>query len=98
MKDRRIKVADARERVAAEPKRYKAAVLEGVAPLRDTPDNTAVLYRLIKTAERYFDLRVKRLERQGYERTLRVGGLGAGIVQLTKGDTTICVGIDKAGR
>lgn len=96
MSGRIITVADARERVASEPKRFKAAVLEGVAPLRDTPDNTAVLYRLVKTAERCLNLRVKRLERQGYKRT--AGNLGAGIVQLVKGDDVVCVGIDKRGR
>ena len=91
-----ISVAEARERVATEPKRFKAAVIEGSAPLRDIQENKVVLYRLIKTAERCLNLRVKRLERQGWKR--QVGNLGAGIVQLGRDDDVICVGIDKAGR
>lgn len=87
--ERAITVAEARERVKAEPKRFRAAVIEGLIPLRDTDENEAVLFRLKKTAEECFKERVSELDKT---RKRKFGNLGAGVVLYDDG---LCVGIDR---
>lgn len=90
-------IAEAREAVKAEPKRWGAAVYEGSeTPLTDSPTTKVRLFVTIKTAEEELRERVNGLLGEGYRRTK--WGVSHGIVKLEKGDDVVWVGLDKRRR
>ena len=90
-------VSEAREVVKDEPKRWKAAILEGPeTPMLDSPKTIAHLFATIKGAGEDLRERKAELEEQGFKMTL--GGLGRGILRMTRGDEDVWLGLDRAGR
>lgn len=90
-------VAEAREAVRAEPKRFRCAFLEGPeAPMLDSPKTEVRLFRHKKTGEEMIRERLHELEADGFKQLW--GGLGRGILKLGRGDEVLWLGLDHAGR
>lgn len=92
MKGRERTVEQAREAVASEPKRWRAAIIyETAAPL--TRDATVRLYATVKGADE--DLRElwKAWQEEGFKSVM--GGLGAGVIKARNGDEVRCVYLQK---
>lgn len=88
-----LTVTEARELVKADPK-YKAAVVEGPAPLTDHAEECKVrVFKLLKTADAYFRQRLRELEEQGYTK-LR-WGITHGVVVLEGPEGQVGIHLDR---
>ena len=90
-------VAEARQAVADEPKRWKIAVVEGTSfPLLEAPSTEVHLFRTKKGANEALREREQSLIADGFKRTM--GGLGRGFIKLERGDEVVGLGLDYGGR
>lgn len=90
-------VAEARQAVADEPKRWKVAVVEGTKfPLLEDPDAKVQLFRTKKGASDALREREQGWLDVGYKRVM--GGLGRGFILLERDEVRVGLGLDYGGR
>lgn len=90
-------VAEAREAVRAEPKRFRCAFIEATcAPMLEDPKCEVELFVHKKTGEERMRERKMYLEKGGFKQVW--GGLGRGIIKMVRADEERWIGLDYRGR
>ena len=88
-------LAEAREAVRADPKRWRACLYEATGtPLTAREDTRVHLYCLVQTAREKLRERLADLEADGWKRSKQYR-LGDGIAKLERGQDVLWLALDK---